>query len=65
MILRMAANSLISHILIHVVGPDVEKACLVGNIYDKSVTDWAFQIALSLSNVVLPYQLVDVHISLQ
>ena len=51
--------------------PDVEKACLVGSFHDKFVTDWAFQMALTLSNVrasqhvVLLYQLVDVHISLQ
>ena len=71
MILRMAANSLIFHILIH--DQMLKRPAWLGVFmnHDKFVTDWAFQIALTLSNVrasqhvVLLYQLVDVHISLQ
>lgn len=67
----MAANSLIFHILIH--DQMLKRPAWMGVFmnHDKYVTDWAFQIALTLSNVrasqhvVLLFQLVDVHISLQ
>lgn len=67
----MAANSLIFHILIH--DQMLKRPAWMGVFMNhvKYVTDWAFQIALTLSNVrasqhvVLLFQLVDVHISLQ